>query len=662
MGGGGMGGAMGAIEKPRNFRATMANLIKYMRPYWIAIGFVIVFAIASTVFAVVSPKILGDMTNQVVNDYVSQTAFDQITKNLPHGVKIPPGTTGGQFLAQAPPTVAAKIPASLRSTIDHPNLTVRPVMHYGVLEKIALELVILYLISSLFSYIQGWIMTGVSQKITYRFRADISTKIDKLPLKYFDSRTYGEVLSRVTNDVDTVSQTLNQSLTQIVTSATMIIGILIVMLTINVLLTLVAIIVLPISFGLIGFIISRSQRYFKQQQDSLGHINGHVEEMYGGHNVMKVFNGKERSIAKFTEINGQLYESAWKAQFLSGLMMPLMTFVGNLSTVLITVVGGWLAVNGRLSIGSIQAFIQYANQINQPIIQSANIANVLQSTAAAAERVFEFLGEAEEVKETKAPQALAKVHGRVEFKDVVFGYDPNTTIIKHFSAVAKPGQRIAIVGPTGAGKTTIVNLLMRFYDVTSGSIEIDGVDIRQMKRADVHRLFGMVLQDTWLFNGTIRDNIAYGRPSATEAEIMAAARAAHVDEFARTLPGGYDLVLNEEAGNISQGQKQLLTIARAMLASTPMLILDEATSSVDTRTEVLIQRAMERLMKGKTSFVIAHRLSTIRDADLILVMDHGNIIEQGTHAELQAKDGFYASLYASQFEGQATPAALPASS
>ncbi|MBU6389751.1 ABC transporter ATP-binding protein/permease, partial [Patescibacteria group bacterium] len=521
--------------------------------------------------------------------------------------------------------------------------------HYDVLGNYAMELIALYVLSSLFSYIQGWIMTDISQKVTYQFRRDISLKINKLPLKYFDTRTHGEVLSRVTNDVDTVSQTLNQSLTQIVTSVTMILGILAMMFSISWIMTLVSLVILPLSFGMIGAIVKRSQRYFKQQQDSLGEINGHIEEMYSGHVIMKVFNGQDRSIAKFQKINTELYHSAWKSQFLSGLMMPLMMFIGNLSYVSVAVVGGWLAVNGKVNIGDIQAFIQYVNQFNQPIIQTANIANVLQSTAAAAERVFEFLAEEEEIPDTAHPVELESVTGRVEFDNVHFGYNPDKEIIKGFTASIQPGQRIAIVGPTGAGKTTMVNLLMRFYDVTSGAIKVDGVDVREMKRADLRRLFGMVLQDTWLFNGTIKENLAYAKPDATEEEVVESAKTAHVDHFVHSLPHGYQMVLDEEANNISQGEKQLLTIARAMLANPPMLILDEATSSVDTRTEVLIQKAMDRLMKGKTSFVIAHRLSTIRDADLILVMRDGNVIEQGTHTELLSANGFYASLYNSQF-------------
>jgi len=583
------------VEKPKNFRATMKKLISYTKPFWISIIFVFIFAIASTIFAIVSPKILGNMTNQVVSGYVAKA-------------------------------------------ID-----------FGKLKGFAIELLILYILSAIFSYIQGWIMTGVSQKITYRFRRDISEKINRLPLAYFDKRTFGEVLSRVTNDVDTVSQTLNQSLTQIVTSITMIVGILIMMFSISWQMTLVSLVLIPLSFILIAMIVKKSQHYFKEQQDSLGELNGHIEEMYAGHNVMRVFNGEQQSIQKFKKINTKLYGSAWMSQFLSGLMFPIMTFVGNLGFVGVSVLGGWLAIQGRIRIGDIQAFIQYVNQFNQPIIQSANIANVMQSTAAAGERVFEFLDEKEEISEDEKKAVSQVIKGGVDFDNVVFGYGKDKVIIKGFNANIKPGQRIAIVGPTGAGKTTMVNLLMRFYDVNKGTIKIDGVDTREIKRSDVRKLFGMVLQDTWLFNGTIRENIAYGKPDATEEEIIAAASAAHADHFIHALPQGYDLKLNEEADNISQGEKQLLTIARAMLIKTPMLILDEATSSVDTRTELLIQKAMENLMKGKTSFVIAHRLSTIRDADLILVMRDGNIVEQGNHKELLAKKGFYESLYNSQF-------------
>ena len=644
-----MAGGMGAVEKPKDFAGTMRNLIKYMRPFWISTIIVLVFAIGSTVFAILSPKILGRATNQVVSDYINIKAYDQIIGGLPAGTKITAGTTGAQFIAKMPAASVAKIPSNIIDQIKNLDLSYRPAINFDKIKDIARLLIILYAFSAALSFLQGWIITGVSQKITYRFRRDISEKINRLPLRYFDRRTFGEVLSRVTNDVDTISQTLNQSLSQIVTSVTLIIGILIMMFTISWLLTLVSLVLLPVSLFLISFIIKKSQHFFKEQQDSLGHINGHVEEMYAGHNVMRVYNGEARSVAKFQKINGQLYNSAWKSQFLSGLMWPITTFVGNLGFVGVSVLGGWLAINGKLQIGDIQAFIQYVNQFNQPVTQTAQIANVMQSTAAAAERVFEFLAEPEEIGEVANPIKIEKVDGAVEFENVVFGYDPEKIIIKKFAAHIKPGQKIAIVGPTGAGKTTMVNLLMRFYDVNSGAIKVDGVDIRQMRRADLRQMFGMVLQDTWLINGSIKENIAYARPEASQEEIEAAAKAAHADHFIHALPKGYSAELNEETDNISQGEKQLLTIARAMLAKTPMLILDEATSSVDTRTEILIQKAMENLMVGKTSFVIAHRLSTIRGADLILVMNEGNIVEQGTHDELLKKKGFYASLYNAQF-------------
>jgi len=646
---GGPPAGMGLVEKPKNFSATMKKLIGYMRPFWISVVLVFVFAIASTIFAIVSPKILGNMTNQVVNDYIDMKAYDAVTANIPKGVKIPAGTTLSNMLKELPSSMTSKLPADKIERIKDLDITIRPTINFDKLRSFAETLLILYLLSAIFSFVQGWIMTAVSQKITYRLRRDISEKINRLPLRYFDSRTFGEVLSKVTNDVDTISQTLNQSLSQIVTSVTMIVGILIMMFTISWQMTSVSVLLIPLSFLLIGVIIKKSQHFFKEQQDQLGQINGHVEEMYAGHNVMRVYGGEQRSVAKFKKINSRLFGSAWKSQFLSGLMMPIMTFIGNLSFIGVSVVGGWLAIQGKIQIGDIQAFIQYVNQFNQPIVQTANIANVLQSTAAAAERVFEFLGEEEELADSPSAVALAKVEGSVEFNKVIFGYEPEKEIIHNFSAKIKPGQKIAIVGPTGAGKTTMVNLLMRFYETNSGAIKIDGVDTKVMKRDEVRKLFGMVLQDTWLFNGTIHDNIAYAKPEASEAEVVAAAKAAHADHFIHALPQGYQLELNEEADNISQGEKQLLTIARAMLAKTPMLILDEATSSVDTRTELLIQKAMENLMKGKTSFVIAHRLSTIREADLILVMKDGNIVEQGTHKELLSKQGFYASLYNAQF-------------
>jgi ATP-binding cassette subfamily B multidrug efflux pump len=595
-------GMMMPGQKPRNFRKTMRQLLTYLRPFRFSIAIVVLFAIGSTLASILGPKILGGMTNQVVSDLLARTRT--------------------------------------RSHVP---------FHYAQMARVAIELVVLYVFSAICNYIQGWMMTGISQRVTYTFRQDISLKIARLPLRYFDRRKHGEVLSRVTNDVDTVSQTLNQSLMQIITSVTMIAGVLTMMLIISWELTLVALVTLPLSFILLGLIVGRSQRFFKQQQDQLGRLNGHVEEMYGGHAVMKVFNGEARSVAAFRTINEQLYTSGWKAQFLSGLLFPLINFVGNLGFVGVTVAGGWLALRGRVNIGDIQAFIQYVSQFNQPIIQIANSASILQSTAAAAERVFEFLAEEEEELNLAPVPPPRPPAGAVEFDHVHFGYEPEKTVIEEFTASAAPGQRVAIVGPTGAGKTTMVNLLMRFYDVNGGSIRIDGIDTRTMSRQDVRAMFGMVLQDTWLFNGTIRDNLAYGKPEATEAEIVEAAKAAHADHFIRALPHGYDMVLDEEASNISQGEKQLLTIARAMLVKTPMLILDEATSSVDTRTEVLIQQAMDRLMKGKTAFIIAHRLSTIRNADLILVMRDGNIVEQGTHEQLLERNGFYADLYNSQF-------------
>lgn len=648
---GGPMGNMGAGEKAKNFRGTMKKLVCYLAAFRWRLLAVAVLAVGSTIFAIVSPKILGEATNQIVKDYVSIKAYDTITKKLPADTKLPSGTTGGDILNRLPnkSEIEGKIPAGQLDTIRALDMTKKPTFHFDAIGQIVLWLIGLYLLSAALRYLESWIMTNVTQKVTFQMRRDISLKINRLPLSYFDKQTYGEVLSRVTNDVDTISQTLNQSLSQIVSAVVMIAGIVAMMLSISWQMTVVALLVLPVSMGFVLLIAKKSQVQFTRQQTELGELNGHIEEMYAGHQVMRVFNGQARSLAKFTAINNQLHVSAWKSQFLSGLMWPIMNFVGNLGYVGVAVLGGWLAINGRLQVGDIQAFIQYMRQFNQPIEQTANIANVLQSTAAAAERVFEFIDEPEETREGRDLVKLEKVKGGVEFDNVTFGYNPDEPVIKGLSARVKPGQRVAIVGPTGAGKTTLVNLLMRFYEINSGAIKIDGVDIRQMKRSDVRQMFGMVLQDTWLFSGTIRDNLRYGRPDASDDELIATAKEAHVDHFVRSLPGGYDMVLDEEATNISQGEKQLLTIARAMLAKTPMLILDEATSSVDTRTEVLIQQAMDRLMKGKTSFVIAHRLSTIRDADLILVVKDGNIIEQGTHQALLNQHGFYAELYNSQF-------------
>lgn len=646
-----MGNNTSTGEKAKNFKGTIIKLMKYLAAFRWQLLTVIIFTISSTIFAIISPKILGEATNQIVKDYRNIKAYELITKNLPNNAILPNNTTVNDILNNLPnrSEIESKIPADQLQTVLAFNVTKKPTFHFDIIGQIILWLIGLYLVSAILRYLGSWIMTNITQKITFKMRQDISAKINRLPFSYFDKQTYGEVLSRITNDVDTVSQTFNQSLSQIVSALVMIIGIMIMMLSISWQMTIVALLTLPISMSFVLVVIKKSQTQFMNQQIELGKLNGHIEEMYAGHQVMQAFNGQARSIKKFKTINNKLYKNAWKSQFLSGVMWPIMDFVGNLGYVGIAVLGGWLAINGRLQVGDIQAFIQYMRQFNQPIEQTANIANILQSTAAAAERVFEFLDEPEEAKENKNLVKIKKVKGEIEFNNVTFGYNPDKIIINNLSAHIKPGQRVAIVGPTGAGKTTLVNLLMRFYEINSGTIKIDGIDIREMKRSDVRQMFGMVLQDTWLFSGTIRDNLRYGKPDATEDEIIAVAKEAHVDHFVRSLPGGYGMVLDEEATNISQGEKQLLTIARAMLAKTPMLILDEATSSVDTRTELLIQQAMDRLMKGKTSFVIAHRLSTIRNADLILVVKEGNIIEQGTHQELLKQHGFYAELYNSQF-------------
>ena len=591
-------------EKARDFKGTMKKLMAYLSAYKIPLLLVIIFAIGSTVFNIVGPKILGRATTEIFNGLVGKIS-------------------GG-------------------AGIDFEKIS-----------RILLLLLALYACSALFSFIQGYIMTGVSQKLTYRMRKEISEKISRLPMNYFDKMPHGEILSRITNDVDTLSQSLNQSATQMITSVTTIIGVLVMMLSISPLMTLIALLILPVSVGMISVIVKNSQKYFKSQQEYLGHVNGQVEEVYGGHNIVKAFNKEEDVIAEFDRDNDKLYESAWKSQFLSGMMMPIMQFVGNLGYVAVVILGGWLAMKDMIEVGDIQSFIQYVRNFTQPIQQVAQVANMLQSTAAASERVFEFLEEEEEDQTVEHPVSIEGLEGRVEFDHVKFGYHADHTIIHDFSAKVEPGQKIAIVGPTGAGKTTMVKLVMRFYDVNSGYIRVDGHDIRDFNRSELREMFGMVLQDTWLFKGSIEDNIRYGKLDATREEVVEAARAAYVHRFVQTLPGGYDMELNEEASNVSQGQKQLLTIARAILADPKILILDEATSSVDTRTEVRIQKAMDNLMRGRTSFIIAHRLSTIRDADLILVMKDGDIVEQGSHEELLSKKGFYADLYNSQFERSA---------
>ena len=601
---GGPHGAAMAGEKARDFKGTMKKLMNYMGKYKIAIFFVFIFAIGGTIFSIVGPKILGKATTEIFNGLVGKVS-------------------GG-------------------SGID-----------FDKVGKILVAVLCLYAVSAAFSFIQGYIMTGISQKMTYRLRKEISEKINRMPMNYFDKMTHGEILSRITNDIDTLGQSLNQSATQVITSVTTIIGVLVMMLSISPLMTLIALLILPISMGLISLIVKKSQKYFKSQQEYLGHINGQVEEVYGGHNIVKVFNKEGDVIQTFDDTNEILYQSAWKSQFLSGMMMPVMQFVGNLGYVGVSILGGYLAIKKTIEVGDIQSFIQYVRSFTQPIQQVAQVANMLQSTAAASERVFAFLEEQEEDQTVPEPVSVDGLEGRVEFDHVHFGYNSDHTIINDFSAKVEPGQKIAIVGPTGAGKTTMVKLLMRFYDVNSGSIKVDGHDIRDFNRSELRQMFGMVLQDTWLFKGSIEDNIRYGRLDASHEEVVEAAKAAHVHRFVQTLPSGYDMELNEEASNVSQGQKQLLTIARAILADPKILILDEATSSVDTRTEVRIQKAMDNLMKGRTSFIIAHRLSTIRDADMILVMKDGDIIEQGNHEELLAQNGFYAELYNSQFERSA---------
>ena len=590
-----------AGEKAKDFKGTIKKLIRYMSAFKFHMLFVAVFAICGTIFNIAGPKILGKATTEIFNGLVSKVS-------------------GG-------------------SGID-----------FGKVGQILLLTLGLYLISALCTFIQGIIMTGVSQKTTYRLRKEISEKINRMPMNYFDTKPVGEVLSRVTNDVDTLGQSLNQSATQMITSVTTLIGVLVMMLSISPLLTLIAILILPVSVILISFVMKHSQKYFRGQQAYLGNVNGQVEEIYSGHNIIKAFNKEEDVIRTFNETNGKLYESAWKSQFFSGMMMPVMQFIGNLGYVGVAILGGFLAIRNVIEVGDIQSFIQYVRNFTQPIQQVAQVTNMLQLTAAASERVFEFLEEDEEVQTVENPVSTEGLRGRVEFDHVHFGYNPDKIIINDFSAKVEEGQKIAIVGPTGAGKTTMIKLLMRFYDVNSGSIKVDGHDIRDFNRNDLRKMFGMVLQDTWLFHGTIMENLRYGRLDASDEDVIRAAKAAHAHRFVQTLPGGYNMELNEEASNVSQGQKQLLTIARAILADPKILILDEATSSVDTRTEVLIQKAMDSLMKGRTSFIIAHRLSTIRDADLILVMKDGDIVEQGTHEALLAKNGFYADLYNSQFE------------
>ncbi len=597
----GHGHGMGGGEKAKDFKGTLKKLFRYMDKYKIRFLFMLIFAVAGTVFSIVGPKILGKATTELFNGLVAKVS----------------GTGAINFTR---------------------------------IGEILLGVLGLYLVSACFTFIQGFVMTGISNDVTYSMRRDISKKMHRMPMKYFESRTHGEILSRVTNDVDTLQQSLNQSVTQLITSVTMIIGVLVMMFSINVWMTLCALLILPVSMGIIGTVMKHSQKYFRGQQKYLGEVNGQIEEIYAGHSIVKAFNKEEDVVNVFEETNQKLYESAWKSQFFSGIMMPVMQFVGNVGYVMVALLGGYFVIQKSIEVGDIQSFFQYIRSFTQPITQVAQVTNMLQSTAAAAERVFEFLDEEEEDQLAEKPVNIANLKGNVEFDHVAFGYNPEHVVIHDFSAEVKDGQKVAIVGPTGAGKTTMVKLLMRFYDVNKGAVKVDGHNVQDFHRSQLRELFGMVLQDTWLFNGTSMENIRYGRLDATDEEVVAAAKAAHIHDFIMTQPGGYQMELNEETSNVSQGQKQLLTIARAILADNRILILDEATSSVDTRTEVQIQKAMDNLMEGRTSFVIAHRLSTIRDADLILVMKDGDIIEQGDHEELIAAQGFYAGLYNSQFE------------
>lgn len=618
-GGGPMGSFAGPKVKAKDFKGTLKRLLNYLKPQRMNFILVFIFAIASTIFNIVGPKISGKAITRLVEGLVGK--FTVMSQN------------------------AALLKAGKPGNIPVPGID------FQYIGDILLLLLGLYVISTLFGFLQQYIMAGVAQKTVYNLRKEVEDKISRLPLKFFDSRTHGEILSRVTNDVDNISTTLQQSLTQLITSIVTIVGVIIMMLTISPIMTLVVILTLPLYIVITTLVAKHSQKFFAAQQKEVGELNGHVEEMYTGHKIVKVFGHEKDSIKEFENINDRLYKAGWKAQFISGIIMPMMRFVSNIGYVIVCVVGGYLATLGKISIGDIQAFIQYSNQFTQPIVQTANIANIIQSTVASAERVFELLDEVEEISDTADAKVIEFPKGEVKFDNVDFSYKPEEPLIENMNLDVKQGHTIAIVGPTGAGKTTLVNLLMRFYEINSGKIMIDGVDIRDIKRGALHNMFGMVLQDTWLFNGTIMDNIAYGREGATEEEVIQAAKAAHAHHFIKTLPDGYNTILNEEASNISQGQKQLLTIARAILANPTIMILDEATSSVDSRTEVYIQKAMTELMKGRTSFVIAHRLSTIRDAELILVMNKGSIIEMGNHNELLAKKGFYADLYNSQFSG-----------
>lgn len=651
------GHSQSPAEKPRHFRQTVLRLADYLKDYTRQIVITIILTLGGVILTVIGPKVLGDMINQVTDDYSANKVYESVKRSLPRQTKLPVGTTVKQLMERTPASERNKFTAQLAKLPDNQqrkimalDITKKPNYHFDTMASTGLWLAAIYIIGAILSYLEGWVIAGVTQRAVYRLRREISHKINTLPLSYFDRHSYGDVLSRITNDIDTVSQNLSSVITQAFQSIVMVVGILAMMISINLMLTGAVMLTLPISAIVVGIVFRLSQKYFASQQEILGKLNGHIEETYSGHNIVKIFGGEKRAIGKFNRYNNSLYRSSWRAQFIAGVVYPMMEFVGNLGFVIIVMLGGYLVVKGRLQIGDIQAFSQYIRRFNQPITQIANLTGLIQSIIAASERVFSFIDQSDEaITWQKGGQTISQVTGRISFDHVKFGYDSDRPVIHDLSVEIKPGQKVAIVGPTGAGKTTIVNLLMRFYDPDEGIIKLDGVDTRQISRHNIRRNFGMVLQDTWLFEGTIKENLLYGKPDASEEELRVAIETAMADHIIKSLPSGMDTILGESADNISAGEKQLLTIARAMLANAPITILDEATSNVDTRTERLIQQAMDKLVEGRTSFVIAHRLSTIRNADLILVMDHGDIVESGTHDSLLEQDGFYAKLYNAQF-------------
>ena len=651
------GRSQSPAEKPRHFRQTVLRLADYLKDYTGQIVITVILTVGGVILTVIGPKVLGDMINQVTDDYSANKVYESVKRSLPQQTKLPAGTTVKQLMERAPAperdkltTRLAKLPDNQRRKIMALDITKKPNYHFDTMASTGLWLVAIYIIGAILSYLEGWVIVGMMQRAVYRLRREISHKINTLPLSYFDRHSYGDVLSRITNDVDMVSQNLSSVITQAFQSIVMVVGILAMMISINLMLTGAVMLTLPISAIVVGVVFRLSQKYFASQQEILGKLNGHIEETYSGHNIVKIFGGEKRAISKFNRYNNGLYRSSWRAQFIAGVVYPMMEFVGNLGFVIVISLGGYLVIRGHLQIGDIQAFSQYIRRFNQPITQIANLTGLIQSVIAASERVFSFIDQPDEVVTwQKGGQTIGQVTGQISFDHVKFGYDSDRPVIHDLSVEIEPGQKVAIVGPTGAGKTTIVNLLMRFYDPDEGIIKLDGVDTRQISRHNIRRNFGMVLQDTWLFEGTIKENLLYGKPDASEEELRVAVETAMVDHVIKSLPDGMNTILGESADNISAGEKQLLTIARAMLVNAPITILDEATSNVDTRTERLIQQAMDKLVEGRTSFVIAHRLSTIRNADLILVMDHGDIVESGTHDSLLEQDGFYAKLYNAQF-------------